>query len=381
MNVKQIANICNNMYSEITGEEAILSEDLSNIVDVGGTFLNKVGNDNFVKTLTDKVGRSVYVDRTYTRSAPNISREAWEYGSILEKVRCEVPEAVENPSWQLVKGQSVDPFIFNPPTVSAKYYNSLTTFEVDISITEMQVKESMRSASDLVRFVAMIENRVRTMLDMSNDNLIMRTIVNLICEKIAANHNVIDLLALYNETHTPTVTADNALNSKEFLRFALATIDLYSKYLTKPSTLYNEGGYMNFTPKEYQHLVLLSQFENAARFNLMADTYHEDLLDIGYYETVPFWQGTGTTAPTFTQCSTIFAKCASDNTNEVHRSHILGVMFDRDAAAVCNSNPRVKVVPVERQEFTNYFYKEDCSYLNDTNENVIVFTLGAGEIS
>lgn len=239
----------------------------------------------------------------------------------------------------------------------------------------------MRSASDLVRFVAMIENRVRTMLDMSNDNLIMRTIVNLICEKIAANHNVIDLLALYNETHTQTVTADNALNSKEFLRFALATIDLYSKYLTKPSTLYNEGGFMNFTPKEYQHLVLLSQFENAARFNLMADTYHEDLLDIGYYETVPFWQGTGTTAPTFTQCSTIFAKCASDNTNEVHRSHILGVMFDRDAAAVCNSNPRVKVVPVERQEFTNYFYKEDCSYLNDTNENVIVFTLGAGEIS
>lgn len=381
MVVTQIATILNNIYTEVTGEAALFSEDLSNIVDVGGTFLDKVGTDNYVSGLINKVGRTIFVNREYTRSAPDIERDSWEYGSILEKVRCEVPEAVANPSWQLVAGQSVDPFVFNPPEISAKYYNSKTTFEVDISLTEMQIRESIKSPADMARFTAMVENRVRTMLDLSRDNLIMRTIVNLICEKVAAENNVIDLLALYTTaTGDNTVTAETALTSKEFLRFAMATIALYSKFMTKPSTLYNEGGYMNFTPKEYQHLVLLAQFENAARFNLLADTYHDELLDIGYYETVPFWQGTGTgaNALTFATCSTINAKCASDNTKEVNRPYILGVLFDRDAAAVCNDFPRVRVQPVVKQEFTNFFYKQDCSYFNDTNENVIVFTIGDG---
>lgn len=381
MNVKQIYNIVNDIVSETVGEEAILQEDLSNIVDVGGTLLEKMGVDNYVKSITNKIGRTIFVDRAYAGGAPDISVDSWEYGSILEKTRAELPEAVENPTWALVKGQSVDPFVFNPPDVTAKYYNSKTTFSVDISFTDIQVRESMRSAEDMNRFFSMIENRIRTMLTLSRDNLTMRTIVNLIAEKAKSGSNIVDLLSIYNASHEGTLTAAEAINNADFLRAACGVIMMYRDYITKASTLYNEGGYVTFTPTDKQHLVLISEFANRLKTELFSNTYHDDLLRFGDFDSVPFWQGSGTTTINFPTATTINAICASDGETEIHRNYVIGVLFDRDACAICNHNPRVTSIYNPRGEYTNYFYKEDCSYLNDTEENVVVFTIGAGVIN
>lgn len=381
MNVKQIYTIVNAIEQEATGETAIIAEDLSNIVEVGGTILEKMGVDNYVKSLVNKIGKTIFVDRTYTGGAPDIAVDSWEYGSILEKVRCELPDAVANPTWTLTKGQSVDPFIFNPPEVSAKFYNSKTTFSVDISFTDVQVRESMRSASDLNRFFAMIENRIRMKIRLAKDNLTMRTIVNLISEKLAAGDSIVDLLAMYNANHTPTITAAQALTTPAFLRFACSVIMLYRDYITKASVLYNMGGYVTFTPKERQHMILISEFDTALKTELYSTTYHDDLVRFGDYDTVPFWQGSGNTAPVFTTATEINASVASDPDTTIHRNYVVGVLFDRDACAICNNNPRVTSIWNPRGEYTNYFYKEDCSYLNDLDENAVVFTIGTGVIS
>ena len=48
-------------------------------------------------------------------------------------------------------------------------------------------------------------------------------------------------------------------------------------------------------------------------------------------------------------------------------------MFDEEAAAVVNENYRTTAQYNARGEYTNYFYKWDAGYMNDTYENCIVF--------
>lgn len=376
MDVKQLSTILQSITDEVIGDSVVVQEDLSNIVDIGRQILDNTSVDNYVKALVNRIGRTQFVDRVLASTAPAITRDSWEYGSVLQKVRCELPDTTANPTWQLVQGQSVDPFIYNPPEISVKYFNSKTTFEIDVSFTEIQVKESLKSATDFMRFIAMIENRIRTKLTLCRDNLIMRTIVNLIAEKIAANQGVVNLLTEYNTTFGTSLTAANAIKNPDFLRFASATIKLYSDRLKTASVLYNSDGYVTFTPKEYQHLVLLSEFATGLEVYLYSDTYHEELLKLGSFDTVAFWQGTGNSAaPNFTAASSINAIIASDGETTVNTNGVIGVLFDRDACAVCNDNPRVTSIYNPRGEYSNYFYKEDCSYLNDLAENVVVFVV------
>lgn len=386
MKVTQIATIINSIINEYTGESDLVRENLSNIVDIGGTINDKIGYDNYTQALVNRIGRTIFVDRKYEGSAPDISVDSWEYGSIMQKVRAELPDAVDNPTWSLVKGESIDPFIFNPPDVSAKFYNSMTTFSVEMSFTEVQVKQSFTSAEEMARFFSMIENRIRTQLTLARDNLIMRTIVNLIGEKML-RHHAIPLVTAFNST-VPTErqidkSADDyvvkAINNADFLRFACKTIVMFREFIKRANIAYNEGGYVTFTPTDRQHLVLISEFATAIGVSLLANTYNNEMIDIGKYDTVPFWQASGSNGyDTITATSIDVVPVSGDHgteQNAVNRNGIVAVLFDRDACAICNDNPRVTSIYNPRGEYTNYFYKQDCRYLNDLDENVIVFTL------
>lgn len=374
MKVKQIAAILNTINAEIIGERAVVAEDLSNIVDIGREVIGVVDIENYTRSLIDRIGRVVFWDRTYNSTAPNILKDSWEFGSIMEKIRCELPDVEENPSWKLTKGQSYDPFIFNPPAVKAKFFNSKTTFEIPISFVEEQIKSAFTSASEMSRFFAMIENRVIMKMTLCTDSMIMRTINNLIAEKFAANNNVINLLADYNTKMGVTLTAAKALSDKEFLRYACKQINLYSDYLTRASMLFNDKGYVTFTPKENQKIVMLSEFDKSAEVYLYSDTFHNSFVKLDGYTTVPYWQGSGTDDNfDFDEISKISVKTASGT--DIEKTGIIGVIFDANACAVCNENPRTTSQYNAKGEFINYFHKWDCSYINDTNENCIVFVV------
>lgn len=372
MIVKQVYEILNSIVEEVTGQSGIVAEDLSNIVDIGSTLFSNTSTDNYVHALINRIGRTIFVNRLYESTAPNITRDAWEYGSVLQKVRCELPEAVSNPTWSLTKGQSYDPFVFTPPDIVVKYYNSKTTFQVQMSFTERQVKESFNNIEELNRFFSMIENAIRTTITLNRDNLTMRTINNLMAEKIKVNKGVFNLLSMYNTAFGTTLTAAKALSDTQFLKFATATIMNISERMKPASVLYNNSGVVTFSPKDKQKLVLLSEFSIALDIYLYSTTYHNELLKLGSFDTVPYWQGSGTTTPNFSTSSSINVKPVSGG-NAITQSGILGVIFDRDACMICNENSRVTTQYNALGEFTTYFYKEDASYFNDLSENVAVF--------
>lgn len=384
------------MIDQVTGAELVVNEDLSNLVDVGKAVLDYTGasnanKDSFVRSLIDHVGRVMMVDRTYASQAPNILMDSWDYGSVLEKVRCEAPDARDNATWDLFNypyesGDAYpDPFELSKPSVAAKFFNSKATYEVPITIVDVQLREAFQSAEQLSSFVAMIENRIRMKITLCNDALIMATINNLIGQK-AARGRIVNLLALYNAGPnaggTP-LTAAAALTSKEFLRFASKTIATYRKYLATASVLYNEGSYLTFTPDDRLKFIANTEFAKSLDAYLYSDTYHDEFVKLPGYQEVAQWQGSGT-ASTDNRLNIDVTVDMSETTGltkaEVANSGVLAAMFDRDAAAVCNQNYRVTSIYNPRGEYYNYFYKWDAMYMNDILENCVVFTITAPTI-
>lgn len=386
MKINQVATILNEINKTFVGEEDFpeVAEDLSNIVDVGQQLIagsNDLTNffEQYGKKLIDKVGRVVIVDRTYRSTAPDIERDSWEYGSIMEKIRVSVDELADDTTWSLTKGDTPEQFEYNPATLSAKYFNDYDVFMTSISIPEKTLRSAFNSASDMNRLISAITNRIEMKLTISKDNLIRRTINNLIAEKIAASKQI-NLLALYNDTVTTPITADKALYDKDFLRFAIFQIFKYKKMLNGASVLFGDEEYVNFTPDEKMKMVLLDIFTKSAEVFMESDTYHNDLVSLGSnYQTVPFWQAAGTdTEFPFETLSKINVKTASDGT-VVSTSGVIGVIFDVDAAAVCMEDLEVTSSYAANGRFINYFHYVNARYMNDLAENVIVFTIEDSE--
>lgn len=389
MEVKQIYTLINSVSSEVLGKNDLVNEDLTGIVDLGNEVFNQNAVDNYVKSLVNHIGKVVFVNRPYSGKVPSVLMDAWEFGSVLEKISADVPQAEENDTWNLTDGQEYKQDVFHKPTVSAKFFNSKVTFEVPVSITERQVKESFSSAAQLNGFLSMIYNAVEKSMTIKTDALVMRTINNMIAETFDADKaafvsstnktadyssastvRCVNLLKLYKEKTGAQLTADAAITTPDFIRFAAYTMGLYSDRLQTISTLFNVGGKERFTPKDVLHTVLLSDFAAAAKTYLYADTFHDENVLLPKAETVASWQATGKDYA-FAHVSKIDVKSASGANVSV--SGVLGVMFDRDALGVTNLDKRVTTNYNAKAEFFNNYYKFDAGYFNDTNENFVVF--------
>lgn len=380
MTVAQIYGIINPITKEILGETAVVNEDLSNIVDIGKEIFDATEVDNYVKSLVNHIGRVIFVNRPYSGGAPSVLMDGWEYGSVLEKISAELPEATENESWELTDGASYDPNIFYKPKVSAKFFNKRVTFEIPMSFTERQVKESFSNASQLNGFLSMLYNAVDKSMTIKIDSLVMRTINNMIAETLHDFNNsgdytgtgirAVNLLKLYNDDKGTDLTAEKSIKDPDFIRFASYIMGLYMERLSKISSLFNIGGKDRFTPRDLLHVILLSDFAKASDSFSMSSTFHNEFVALPKGEIVPYWQGSGTDY-SFSSVSSINVKTASGDT--VNASGILGVMFDRDALGVTNLDRRVTTNYNPKAEFFSNWYKFDAGYFNDMNENFILF--------
>ena len=394
MEVKQIYKLINSVSGEVLGRTDIVNEDLTGIVDLGTELFNQNAVDNYVKSLVNHIGKVIFVNRPYAGKVPSVLMDAWEFGSVLEKISADVPEAEENDTWNLTDGKVYSQDVFHKPTVTAKFFNSKVTFEVPVSITERQVKESFSNAAQLNGFISMIYAAVEKSMTIKADALIMRTINNMIAETVLADSvafgaaeagdmtgadlstastaRCVNLLKLYNDKTgaAAKLTAAKAITDPDFIRFASYVMGTYADRLQSISTLFNVGKKERFTPKDMLHVVLLSDFAKAAQTYLYSDTFNRGDVLLPQAETVPFWQGSG---QKYEFASTGNINIKENGGKAVEISGVLGVMFDRDALGVCNLDRRVTTNYNAKAEFFNNYYKFDAGYFNDTNENFVVF--------
>lgn len=399
MDVTQVATLVNSVNGEIIGSSAILEEDLSNVVDVGKAVFDATSYDKYVAALVDHIGKVIFVDRKYSGELMSLYRDNWEYGAVMEKIYVtDLPVAIENDTWKLTNGTSYDPNVFTQPSVAAKFYNKKTTFEVDLSIADIQVRSAFDSATQLNAFISMLMNSVDTAINIRLEGLAERVVNTLIANTVyddipdgdykKTGAKAINLLKLYNDQFDPNgnnpLLKDNALYNAEFIRFASLVMAKTLDRIKKPSILFNCGGLVRHTPKDMQHFILLSDFKRAADVYLQSETFHDEYTALPLADSVPYWQGSGTDYG-FDSISKVHMDIVdpSDDTKtvEVEIDGVIGVAFDHWAGGMTNDKRRVTSNYNAKAEFTNMFYKQDCNYFVDLNENCVVFFIGedAGE--
>lgn len=397
MKVEQIYEIVNTMSDEFLGEESVVKEDLSNVVDIGKAIFDVTNVDNYVKKLLDVIGRMVFVNERYENKLPRLLMDSWEFGSCVEKVSCNLMEATENESWSLTNGQSYDPTVYYQPSINVTFFNHKVTFEIPCSFSENQVKESFNNVTQLNSFFSMIETTIENSMTIKLDSLIMRTINNMIGQTLLADASAftpsgktdvnygtsstlraVNLLYLYNEQFGTNLKSEDALTTPEFARFTAYIMNLYIDRLSRMSTKFNIAGLERFTEKDNLRVILLSELAGAHKAYLQSDTYHESLVELpNGYDTVPFWQGNGGDY-SFANNSKIHIEVADANVEETGKSEIeidgvLGVMFSKYACGVNQFNRRVTSFYNPKIEtFTNWA-KTDANYFNALDEDFVVF--------
>lgn len=380
MTVKQIYELVNASTKQVLGETAILTEDLANVVDIGTEIFNANAVDNYVKTLVDRIGRVIFVNRPYSGSIPSVLMDSWEYGSVTEKIQMDLPEAEVNETWELQDGATYDQNFFYQPKITVKFFNQMTTFDIPMSITERQVQESFTSAQALGSFIGMIWTMIENSMTVKLDSLILMTINNMISLTDSVNGGGdaqhVHLLTEYKALNPDfTKTGESAMTDLDFLKYCAYRIKLVAGRMTQYSKVFNAEKKSRHTPKDLMHIVLLSDFKNAADVYLQSDTFHNELSALPNSESVQYWQGSGDGTDAFTFANTSKINIKDAKGNAYTKSNIIGVIFDRDALGVTKKNTRIRSHVVDKAEFYNYWYKADVGYFNDLSENFVCFLI------
>lgn len=386
MDVKQIYTLVNSITQELIGDSGLIKEDMSNLVDVGSSVLAN-NSDNYVKALSNRVGKTIFNSDVYKPSlVPNVMRDSWEYGSILQSVNAVIPDAASNDSWDLTNNQDYSPNIFYKPSVSQKFFNKRCTFEINMSFTEKQVKESFNSQTELNSFITMLYQTVENSFAIKAESLVQRAINNAIAETVNHESGVsnslifVNLLDKYNTEHglsdDSALTADKCLNNLDFLKYIAFQILRYRDLLKSPSKLFNTEGILRFSNAENINTVMISEVFQRINVFLESGLFNPEKLSLTNIFTIPYWQGSGT-GFAFDDISTVKVKTASGT--DVTQSGIIGCMFDKNSIGVCNSEKRVTTNYNPRAEFYTNFYKYDCQYFNDLSQNCIVFYIADSE--
>lgn len=371
--INDIHQLINDTAAQCFGSQAVATLDLENLLSLREAIFS-AGADLFLNTLVDRIGKTVIRTLDFTSTFPKFIMQEFEFGCILQKLSVD-PMMAQSAEWANVGGGGFTPNMFKIDKVSVRqdFFKNANAWEIDITIPDTLFKSAFESASAMESFITAIFDTMATSINMQLENDTRLGILGFIGEKLNASNGVVDLLSLYNQTAaTPITTADAAMVDKDFLRFAGKIMRNYITYLRKPSVLYNIAGRVRATARDNMHCLVLTEFASACSTYLESETFHNELVKLPYYSEVEWWQGSGSTAPNFADCSSIDIEIPSDGT-PVTQSGIVAVFMDREAVGTGLYDRFSAADRNNRNRYTNY--TEGCMVQTfvDTSENGIIF--------
>ena len=392
MKVTDASLIVNELYAEMTGKKDVTTVDSSNIVDIGADIqATGIGVDVVYKKLSDKVGKVVIRNKVYEGKFVSIFRDGWEFGNMLQTLRVKSVDAVADPSYNPVSGQNYPLTQYDALDVKQKFYKDFDNFQITYWRPTDQLWSAFNSMDEMTRFLTGIEIAIKNGITKRLQGLAKVAISNMIAQTLRAEFpegnysadsklKAVNLLHLYNagKAEGATLTAENCRDSQDFLRFAAKTINNWHDRIQDMSVLFNIDGEEEFTKAEDVNLVLLSTFANDIKYNLYnaPGQFNYDLMQLPGYETVPYWQGSGTSYDEGVIGEihqTIKTGADAEDTDTIEATGIVGVMFDKEAVAVNCERKKVTTFYHPDLDQTKFFDKYLGQYINAFDKNFVVF--------
>lgn len=387
--------IVNAAYKQAIGESAVDTLTLDDFADGGVAYESlTVGRDKFMKALIDQTV-NFYSDYSYKNNYNDpYYVESRRYANIVQMLSARAPEVQESHAWKnlapyddqgTTRKVSIGTYEVNPPIVDSVYYTKSNSWELPIAITEEQMTDAFKTGEELRGFVDWIFVTVENALIQHREDMNAANRNAFIADKIlyaggqnANGIHVVNLLTEYNAQRGKNIATVAAfLADPDALRFASSQMILFSKYLKKQSALFNTRGLVKFVPEGRLVTEVNSAFESALFENAYSDTYHDEMIRLSDYYSVPWWQGAGvksvSTDPTaWDQVTKIDV---SVKAGDVSKSGIVALMADKYAIMHTIRQERVAAQYFEMEDVTLYAYQNRDQYMENLGQNAVVFTL------
>lgn len=384
------------------GEKLQLTED--------GDFTVNSPADIVFKAFLSQLGKIVIDSRSYVAKLPKLYVDTANWGLFTELVTVDLSDVLVdemwNPNGYIAWGTPPDPLTptvypgqvegariaaiehgFYRPAINAKLYKKAHAIMVAITTMYDQLFTAFKGVSELNSFLASLYNSVENTLQLKAEVYAKMTVCTGIARAIA-NSNAIDVRALAvtaGVTDAATTATETLIQMPEVQRLTLQAISETREYITDYTALYNNGEMATFARDD--QMILLTKFAKACKFNVRANTYNEELLGVGDYDTINMWQAAtssdDTTPYNFSACSSIdysknsaieFGLLPAD-TAETHylATGVLAVVYDRMAMGINLDKRKVTSSYTAARDTTNSFYHALVRYSVSDHYPIVVF--------
>lgn len=373
MKLNQIATLLNEtIVPNLLGEGTTIAADLSNIVDIG-IALADIDADtvqNYAKSFIAGVARNYFDTRKYEGSDYGLMIDSKEYGGVIQRVKAGLQETSESPIWTLQNGTDYFDGKYYGIDVNNKIYSEDTIFMVTNSIPTEMYKQYFTNADGVQQLISLIESSIDNTVTFNLEGT-----AKSIYQSLIKNGNKINLRSLYNTNAGTSLTANEFLHNSTALRWAAEQISRLRMMIRNFNKKYNDGTIETFTPAEDTFVTLLTEFSKAMQYNMEADTFHNDLVSVGSFNEIDFWQNSGTD---LLPSLGVTAEVKVDNgvgEDPTTISNVVSVIHDRFTCGMTARLDKITASYIPKGDFTTYFHHIAKSQFIDTRNTAIVLTL------
>lgn len=367
MDTNQLYTIVNEVAKESMGTEDIDVIDTSTLVALGDSVLSSSQNtEAFLNTLVQRIGKTIISFRPYTSKLILLDIGEMEFGQIMQKTKTQMPIAIQDDTYNLVDGESLDMYVVSKPEVHQKLFVKRTPLAFMKTFQTKALKEAFLSAEAMGNFIASIYGEIRNAIELAQENLGRLTMANYMAN--ATSQQKYDLVTLFNAATGESVTPGfTALQNPDVLRFSLQTIKNVCYSMETMSTLYNDGTEQRHTPRQLQRIASIIQFKSALETQVDYAAFNDDYVKLASDIVVPYWQAAK---------SPLDISVTDEEGTEKTLENVVAFVHDRDALGTYRKEEEVLTTPVNaRGRYYNTYYHIDNLYFNDYSENGVVFTL------
>lgn len=378
MDTNQIYEIVNAVCEETMGESALVATDTASLVAMGNAILSSSSNtEAFIDTLVQRIGRTMISYRPYKSKLGLMAVSDMTMGAIMQKIKVQMPNAVEDVTTQLIDGQSIDQYIISKPKATQKLFVKRTPYTFYVTIQKKWLREAFTSESAMGSFIAAVYGEVENKLELSQENLARLCMANFMATISTDENRVVNLVTDYNTAKGLTgasaiPTGEDAMLDEGFLRYSLARMNNIAKKMETMSVLYNDGTETRHTPAADQRFVSLVDFQTALETQVQWAAFNERYVQKQNGIEVPYWQA----AKSPYDIDLIIEGDDAEQEESTTLENIVAFIHDRDALGTYRKEVEVATTPLNaRGLYTNQFWHMNDLYFNDISENGIIFTL------
>lgn len=359
------------------------------LVDIGEDVKDSGSVDVYVKGLIVQLGKLYVESREYVGRIPSIFVDTLDWGGFVERVAFDLANISDDDMYNLIDGKVYeDDHKFYQPTAKVKIYQEAKSIRVNVSVVREQIFEAFNNWEQQNSFLSGIYANVQRTI---NTMLYIYALMLLSSACAVSAKKLDNAVHLVTEAKAEGIlstsdTAISALRNEKFLAFALERISAVRDNMEVIGNVYNNGTVPTHTPFADNKAVMLTEFSRKCKFLVKANTFNEEYIGIGEYDTVPAWQGvtkidgTKKSVYDFNTASTISIAADPNNklgigTSAVTIPNCIGIAFDRYALGITLRKVTVTSSYTASADFWNEFSHHLVNYIIDTNYNMVAFFL------